>query len=25
MTFGDSMHHLAEVAQRMEESAGVFA
>ena len=25
MTFGDSMHHLAEVAQRMEETAGVFA
>jgi alkylation response protein AidB-like acyl-CoA dehydrogenase len=25
MTFGDSMHHLGEVAQRMEETAGVFA
>ena len=25
MTFGDSMHHLGEVAERMQETAGVFA
>ena len=25
MTFGDTLHHLGEVAQRMQESAGVFA
>ena len=25
MSFGDSMHHLGEVASRMQETAGVFA
>jgi alkylation response protein AidB-like acyl-CoA dehydrogenase len=25
MTFGDSLHHLGEVADRMQDTAGVFA
>ncbi|MET0351034.1 MAG: acyl-CoA dehydrogenase, partial [Rhizobacter sp.] len=25
MTFGDTLHHLGEVSNRMEETAGVFA
>jgi alkylation response protein AidB-like acyl-CoA dehydrogenase len=25
MTFGDTLHHLGEVSQRMDETAGVFA
>jgi len=25
MSFGDTLHHLGEVAERMQETAGVFA